>query len=240
MEKGVLSASRLINWKINSGVLKYPIPPKKIILSAQHIHIQSKLFSKRRRIRGLIGKHLCINESTGTYLGTGWGIGSPAMIALCEEYYALGVRFFCIVGMVGRISGQHQEGEIIYAKSAISEEGTSRHYGHWGTNELETSLPSRMITQLDQNGIKPAKFVSTDAPFRETISKLSNWRTMGASIVDMETSALYAFARHYNVPAISIGIAADSLASNEWNQPKNFTEITKNLAKAANWLSYII
>ncbi|MGK4566198.1 phosphorylase family protein [Flavobacterium sp. 3HN19-14] len=60
---------------------------------------------------------------------------------------------------------------------------------------------------------------STDAPFRETASLLSSFVNKGATHVDMECAAIYAFAEFYKTDALCVIVAADSLVGNQWHPP---------------------
>jgi len=85
--------------------------------------------------------------------------------------------------------------------------------------------------KLNELGFKQGKFVSTDAPFRETIEKHNVWTDAGCTIIDMETAALYAFANYNKAKAVSIGIAGDSIANNEWHSPDDFTHLKSVVRK---------
>ena len=224
-QQGILSADALIKWKKSNGSLKVPVLPKHVIICPQHVlpPIYKRFWLKE--IKGIIGRHICVDQNKGVYLSTGWGIGGPALVAICEEFYALGVRNFILVGLVGRLTEALPEAEIIYAKSVFREEGTSAHYLPENENKTIDCPSDSYFKAFDTMGFKNGKFVSTDAPFRETIDKLTHWENKDCTIVDMETASLYAFAKYYGVNANSIGIGADSIANNEWLMPVDYNRI---------------
>lgn len=233
-ERGVLNAASLVEWKRQTGVLSYSVPPKSVILSPQSISFSSNPIKKRKRLKGLFGQNECVDIEKGIYLSTGWGLGAPALVALCEEFLALGAQSFYLVGLVGGISSNVAEGEIVYAKSAISEEGTSKHYESSKMNsDSVINLNNENEEKLAKLGIEGKRIVSTDAPFRETEEKLSIWNKLGAEVIDMETAGIYSFASYYKVNVGSLGIVADSLVSNTWSRPKDVNLLKMKLNETA-------
>ncbi len=57
---------------------------------------------------------------------------------------------------------------------------------------------------------------TTDAPYRETRSKLQHRLDEGCITVEMEAAALFAVARFRGVPFAQLLYAADSLAGEKW------------------------
>lgn len=230
-QQGLLQAAELINWKREHGALHVPVAPLKVIISPQlnMVLAKKKLFSKK--IKGLSGVHLCINPSKGIYLSGGWGTGAPALIAVCEELHALGAKEFYLTGVCGRLTDNMNEGETMIASKAIREEGTSQHYLPVPADRHIVCSYTVGMEKLAQTlHIKAGTFVTTDAPYRETAVKCDLWRTEGAHMIDMETSALYAFGNFYNIQTYAFGVAADSLAGNQWTMAKDYTHVQKQLS----------
>lgn len=240
MGEGIFNALNFVKCKKERGMLKVPVNPLKVIITPQLNIIRSKkrlLFQKE--IKGLMGMHLCMNEKTGLYLSGGWGIGGPALIAVCEELYALGVREFYFAGIAGRLSEEIEEGSVWAASSVIREDGTSGHYlskNH--SEELSPGIPGilNLPELLDGIQARETKFVSTDAPYRETTEKYDIWCNKGAKLVEMETASLYAFGKFYNIPVISVCVAADSLVNGKWDMVKNYNLIENKLASVIDKL----
>jgi uridine phosphorylase len=227
--KALLTPEALIDWKRARGILQIPVPPRIIILTTQGGLIDSKKrYVGNKWLKGLIGKHLCIDTQSGIYLSSGWGIGSPGMIALCEEFRVLGATSFSLVGVAGRLSEDIHEGEIMVANSAISEEGTSRHYP--GKSDQAIPCSENVLKKLSE--FRLTKFVSTDAPYRETPELVERWKKSGATMVDMETSALYSFAHYYGCEACSIAVGADSLYNNTWSRVADMNTLYKKQVEA--------
>ena len=231
-QQGILSAKKLIEWKKSIAALKVPVAPRHVIICPRHAVPPPYQTLMSKEIKGLMGKHVCVNKKGGVYLSTGWGVGGAALVAICEELHALGARSFTLVGLVGRLSKDINEGTVFYADSALREEGTSAHY--------LTDAAGKIITSdtdiAERLGLQPTRFVSTDAPYRETANALSEWTNAGCTLVDMETASLYAFAKYYDINALSIGIAADSIAYGEWQRPQDMKKLNTKLKNTVNQL----
>ena len=210
--------------------MKVPVPPKIIILTPL-----SKLLSRYKKlirnkwITGIIGQHLCINPDRGVYISTGWGIGSPGMISVCEELRALGATTFYLVGIGGRLSEDINLGESRFIHRAFSGEGTSGYYS--------LSKEFRVESEALEARFGKAGIVSTDAPFRETSEFVVKWKEKGAGLVDMETSALYAFCNFYDLKGHSIITGSDLLTETEWKMTENPQPIEK---KTGEIIDYVV
>ncbi len=225
---GLLTPEALVSWKVKKNLLKVPVAPKTVILTTQSSLLSSKKkFFGNKWLQGLIGNHLCIDAAAGVYLSTGWGIGSPGMIAVCEEFRVLGATTFYLIGIAGRLAEDIEEGSIVVASDSICDEGTSTHYER--NDDQISPGSSRLINNF--RDLRVATFVSTDAPFRETLEVVNHWIQRGASMVDMETSALYTFANFYGLHACSIAIGGDSLFNGSWKMVKGWNELQRAQAK---------
>lgn len=224
-QQGILTADALIKWKKNAGFLTVPILPKHVIICPQHVMPTKYQSLWLKKITGIMGTHICINKTKGVYLSTGWGVGGAALVAICEEFYALGVRKFTLIGMAGRLTTSVSEGDVVYATSALREEGTSHHYLPANEPNIIDCPSINHVKKFNALGFHQSRFVSTDAPFRETSAKLNYWTSANCAMVDMETASLYAFAKYYNIDAVSIGIGADSLLNNQWHMAHDYPQL---------------
>lgn len=211
-----------------NGLLKIPAAPKMLILTPQPHLLKSKqkLFGNKW-LTGIPGKHLCLDTEKGIYISSGWGFGSPVLISICEEFRSLGTTSFLLLGVAGRLSESLAEGEAVRVSSAISEEGTSNHYITSSATLISPMNPFDLKGRFPQ-----VCSVSTDAPFRETSDCITRWRAQGADVVDMETSALFAFANFYSLQAGSVLITADSLTQNKWQMITDMKSVNQSLLDA--------
>ena len=228
---GILTAQALVDWKREKGLLKVPVLPSKVIISPQMGIVKARRSFRGKEIKGLAGMHVCVNAAEGVYLSGGWGIGASALVAVCEELRILGAKEFYLTGLCGRLTNDIGEGEVVVAASAIREEGTSQHYLPAGAGE-EIACPF----PVGQRGLsvclpaKTARFVSTDAPYRETKEKYAAWRAQHAEMIDMETAALFAFGDFYELLVTSTAIGADSLADGKWTMASDYGMVHKKLS----------
>ncbi len=152
-------------------------------------------------------------------------IGAPGTVMMMEELRALGAGAFIGFGLAGGLDGSLRPGRAVLPTHCIAEEGTSAHYG--GDADLH---PSPNLVQVvkesfaDRNiDLAEGGVWTTDAPYRETVAKVNSYRRRGVSVVDMETSAMYAFGRFRNVDVCNALIVADVLGE-EWEPSALFSQ----------------
>jgi len=236
----MLTAEKLVEWKQQHGALKVPVVPKRVIICPQASIVRAKQNFLSKKIEGLSGMHICADAKSGTYISGGWGVGAPAMVAVCEELRVLGVKEFYLAGVCGRLTNTIHEGALVAALSAIREEGTSQHYLNTATNIVDCPDANGMQSLAALLRAMPAQFVSTDAPYRETPDKCNEWRKAGASIIDMETSALYTFSSFYGIKAYSFAVAADLLQDGQWTMAGNYKQVEGQLSATIDKLVEIL
>jgi len=160
----------------------------------------------------------------------GPAVGAPVAVMCLEKLIALGAKKIILYGWCGSLQEGLRAMDVLLPTEALSEEGTSRHYqaqsqdqckgqnGHqqermFASPTLHTHLGS-ILTAADfpyQTG----KIWTTDAPYRETRTKVADYAGQGINGVDMEFSALCTVAAFRGVE-----LAAAMLVSDEvWQQP---------------------
>jgi uridine phosphorylase len=165
-------------------------------------------------------------------------IGSPHAAILLENLIARGVRNILFAGWCGTLTGGLAVGDVIIASGALSDEGTSRHYGIPDSSvRLETSrhLNGILTTAMTDCGVpvKTAEVWTTDALYRETPDKIGWFRDKGARVVEMELSALLAVARFRSVELSSLQLVSDDVSGAGWQpgfKDSRFKAGRKNLA----------
>lgn len=129
-------------------------------------------------------------------------IGAPMVVGLLEELKVRGFKNFIILGSCGVLDQSIQADKIILPSSALRDEGTSYHYAP-ASDEIvyEQSLLLTMEKALDKAGIEHIRTKSwtTDAFYRETAAKVKRRLAAGARVVDMEASAIMAWAQYQRV-----------------------------------------
>jgi uridine phosphorylase len=107
-------------------------------------------------------------------------------------------------------------GDIVIPSSSVRDEGTSHHYlprnaqatANWEIRDV-------LIRCCDRSGVKRrvGTLWTTDAPYRETPSKVAYLQRGGVLGVDMESSAIFSVAISRKVRAACILAASSTLTS---------------------------
>jgi uridine phosphorylase len=149
------------------------------------------------------------------------GFGAPTAVMTLEELAAFGIKAFVNLGTAGGLQQNMNIGDIVICDRAIRDEGTSHHY--LPVEKYAFSCPEstdNLCTAFERKGIQYRKGTSwtTDAPYRETIAELRQYRSDGVATVEMEVSALFAVGAYRGVSVSAIFIISDILSEEDWNQ----------------------
>ena len=180
-----------------------------------------KNFSSWKRFSFASKTFLKKNEQSDTVIVGDMGIGAPAAIAACEELRWMGVKEIYSVGSAGSLTSSLNTGDLIICDSAYIDEGTSTHYGKklYDLSFADESLVEKLKVKLTSKRFDFIKGPSwtTDAPYRETRSKIENYIKQGVLTVEMEASALYSFSSYYkDIDILCLFIISDSFSQGVW------------------------
>ena len=160
------------------------------------------------------------------------GFGSPTAVMTLEELIAFGIEKFVSLGAAGGLQQRMNIGDIVVCDRAIRDEGTSFHY----LLGEKYAYPSHDLTEnfcavFERIGIHYIRGTSwtTDAPYRETIEELRQYRSDGVVTVEMEASALFAVGAYRGVSVSSIFAISDLLLEDDWNQGYHSEEKLESL-----------
>ncbi len=158
----------------------------------------------------------------------GPAIGAPAAVLCLEPFLQNKNAKIIFLGTCGGISHQTEQeiriGDFILPSGAISEEGTSRHYGGleeipYALNsfqeQLEKSLKKTVNAQEHQPTVAKGKVWTTDVPYLEDESKVASYKAKGAIAVDMEFSAILQLCSSYSIPFASVLIVSDIVSGDK-------------------------
>jgi len=165
-------------------------------------------------------------------------LGSPQAGMVLEKLIALGVREVIVLGWCGSLQNYVAIGDVVIPTGAYSEEGTSRHYLISPLCENEVGFVSAakqpesmefILEALKSRGVKPhsGNVWTTDAPYRETVSKVLFYQNLNVLGVDMETSALMSVARFRGISLGIILMVSDSLAVLKWKPGMKSSEFLR-------------
>jgi uridine phosphorylase len=135
----------------------------------------------------------------------GCAVGASFAVLVAEEMFASGCRLLISVTSSGQIAAIAQTPPFfVLIEKALRDEGTSYHYllpaDYAHLNDQLIKLFDGAFGDLVVPVRRGATW-TTDAPFRETASAVAQAQAEGILAVEMEASALYAFAeaRHKEV-----------------------------------------
>jgi uridine phosphorylase len=153
------------------------------------------------------------------------GFGAPTAVMTLEELAAFGIKKFVNLGTAGGLKQNMNIGDIVICDRAIRDEGTSHHY-------LPVEKYAFSCPELTEN-LCYSKGTSwtIDAPYRETIEELRQYRSDGVATVEMEASALFAVGAYRGASVSSSFIISDILSEEDWNQGYHSAEKLEGLKK---------
>lgn len=148
-------------------------------------------------------------------------IGASTVVDFLKELKARGFNNFIVLGSCGVLDQSIQADKIILPSSALRDEGTSYHYAP-ASDEIsyDETLLSTIENALNKAGIEHirTKAWTTDAFYRETAAKVKRRLAAGAKVVDMEASAIMAWAQYRQAKVYQFFYTADYVDhhNHEW------------------------
>jgi len=165
------------------------------------------------------------------------GIGAPSTAAILEELIACGAKNVIEVGVAGSLQPSLKPGDLVVVNGAFRDEGTSNHYF---PQEVRLAASPRLKNLLIQYfnrkelNYQVGPVWTTDGVYRETRSKFLRFRNRGALAVNMETSALFAVAKHRQVELASIQVISDVLSEKRWTPAFHQKKVLDRLRAAVD------
>lgn len=147
-------------------------------------------------------------------------LGAPQAVMAMEKMIALGSKRFWLLGWCGSLRQDLRIGDIVVPTRAISEEGTSRHYPVEGRDPQCSEVLIALIQgALERRGIPYRKgpVWTTDAPYRETPSKVQAYAETGVLGVEMELAAMMTVSRFRGVSLAGLLLVSDELSGLKWH-----------------------
>lgn len=231
----VLKPSDLLAYRRAYGQLSDFPPPRAVIFCPQKSLAGYMLRRySARRIKGFLGDFYLLKRPGGQIaISTNFGIGAPVIAGLTDEFAAVGVKKFALIGMAGGLQPDMNTGSLVISTNAIRGEGVSRHYlpAHPTVNSSEDFVRGLIEILTKQ---KHSHFVgttwTTDAPFRELRRDVIEHQQKGVLGVDMEAAAMLAVAASLNLPAVAAFSIADQLSDGHWRMASDLRPAQRGLA----------
>jgi nucleoside phosphorylase len=175
-------------------------------------------------------------------------VGASFAVLVAEELFASGCRLVISVTSSGQIDPKLKPPCILLIEKALRDEGTSYHYlppSEYA--RLDRSLQRRLRPLLEQKTIPVSLGTAwtTDAPFRETGMAIRHARRSAIHAVEMEASALYAFAKARKKSLICFAMVTNQMGAIEGDFEKgandgsdSFLALIQATCGALDTLSY--
>jgi uridine phosphorylase len=146
-------------------------------------------------------------------------MGAPMAVMLLEQLIAIGARRFLYLGFCGALDPGYQIGDCFVPTTGVREEGTSYHYlpahvAPAASPQANTLLHAQAATQGIM--VHSGAIWTTDAPYRETASKISRFQEAGIRAVDMEMTALFAVAQYRACDVGALLVVSDECYHPTW------------------------
>ncbi len=148
------------------------------------------------------------------------GLGAPLAAGLLEEVIAFGARKFIACGGCGVLEKDIAVGHLLVVSGAIRDEGVSYHYLPPGREiSANEAGVTALVETLSQRGLPytVGKTWTTDAPYRETPTKIASRKAEGCLTVEMESAGLMAVAQFRGVTLGQVLYGGDDLSGAEWD-----------------------
>ena len=163
---------------------------------------------------------------------TGFGGGSSITAELAEEFAAMGVQRMILMTWAGTLQPDLSPGDIIVVDRAIRDEGTSYHYLPPAKYiDGDAQLANELMAAIQALGgiCSRGTTWTTDAPFRETIDEIHQYKSEGIKTVEMESAGLFTIGQVRKISTVSVVVAMDSLGEFRWSVPENLKKILRSL-----------
>ena len=148
------------------------------------------------------------------------GVGAPLAAGFLEELIALGCRDFIACGGCGVLDESIGLGQVLVPATAVRDEGTSYHYLPPSREVSANHVAVQAIERALQNHHVPyvvGKTWTTDAPYRETPTRINRRRAEGCHVVEMEAAAFFAVAQFRGVTFGQLLYGGDDLTGDIWD-----------------------
>lgn len=145
-------------------------------------------------------------------------ISAPMAVGMLEEICCtMGVKNIIMYGTCGTLDKSITAGKVIIPTIAYRDEGTSYHYlpASDFVDVVNNDKVYTILNELNLDLVKGAVW-TTDAFYRETKEIFEERKKQGCIAVEMEVSAVQAFALYRNLNFYNFLYSADNLDSTKW------------------------
>jgi uridine phosphorylase len=186
-----------------------------------------------RRAGGMNGDLYELKRSNGRVgIMTSFGGGSAITAEIAEEFAAMGVQRMILMTWGGTLQPDLSPGDIIVVDRAIRDEGTSYHYLPPAKYiDADAQLADELMAAIQARGETCTRGATwtTDAPYRETVDEIQQYKAEGVKTVEMESAGLFTIGQVRKIATVSVVVAMDGLGELRWRVPENLNRILRSL-----------
>jgi uridine phosphorylase len=142
-------------------------------------------------------------------------VGSSYAVLVSEQLFASGCKFLISITSSGIISKPENNQRFALITESVRDEGTSYHY-------LPKEIPAKisdtlyeLLNKVEKKLWFNVKSWTTDAPYRETETAILAMQEENVTCVEMEASALYAFAQAKQKHIVCFAHLTNTMAQKE-------------------------
>lgn len=147
-----------------------------------------------------------------------YAVGASFAVLVAEQLFASGCQLLISVTSAGQIFAVQKPPYFVLIDRALRDEGTSHHYLPPSLySGLGASLSDCLNDSFEDISVKVLRGATwtTDAPYRETVAAIAYAQAHGILGVEMEASALYAFAQAKAKPVVCFAHITNQMAQIE-------------------------
>ncbi len=178
-------------------------------------------------------------EYEGQKIGIiGRAVGASFAVLLAEQLFASGCKLLLSITSSGQLIQPMEPPYFILIEKSVRDEGTSYHYlAPSQFSFLNSDLKEKLHNAINDPNIKifNGSTWTTDAPYRETAEAIEYYKSIGIHAVEMEASALYAFAEARNRNVICFAHVTNQMASVEGDFEKGEHNGSKEALRVLFW-----
>ena len=175
----------------------------------------------------------------------GCAVGASFAVLIAEELFVSGCQLLISVTSAGLILPEQNPPFFVLIERAWRDEGTSYHYIRPSDYSYINREISAMLEDAFSELIIPVNrgaTWTTDAPFRETATAIEQAKSQGILAVEMEASALYAFAQACHKAVICFAHVTNQMGNIDGDFEKGEADGSRDaleliVATANKWLS---
>jgi len=141
-------------------------------------------------------------------------VGASYAVLIAEQLFVSGCQLLISITSAGIITDLSCDNQFVLITQTIRDEGTSYHY--LPKNE-PSDICQKLLNKIRNNNSlwMEVKSWTTDAPYRETQSAINIMKKKNVVCVEMEASALYAFAKAKDKEVVCFAHLTNTMAQEE-------------------------